>query len=336
MRKYEDTWVVDRTMFEYVNQVSISVSLSSSMLGPINLTDSQLQGGCSCCGVTHTIMNLADFASKCSDWGADNKTSSCLIEDVGTYKGGIVETDDENKEQFSPWPMFIHEEILTERARLRMAMKADMNKYKGFVDAHMKGFINWWSRLGENAKARIFQLPAEEVLSYFRVQTKVKGSYEILLCAILEQIRHFQETGYTDGRVAAELYFEKNLVHQRDSFVLDSQYIANDAGDTNFFEMLKILGGPKLLPVRTTRNPNEKSEAEAEQAKSESNVQSFRSDRRLVRLVRSFYLYSPSLSITHSFFLSLMQVMFRIFADMAMRKYTREVVNAESNNKMDL
>ncbi|KAG3217101.1 hypothetical protein PC129_g12050 [Phytophthora cactorum] len=257
MRKYEDTWVVDRTMFEYVNQ-----------------------GGCSCCGVTHTIMNLADFASKCSDW----------------------ETDDENKEQFSPWPMFIHEEILTERARLRMAMKADMNKYRGFVDAHMKGFINWWSRLGENAKARMFQLPAEEVLSYFRVQTKVKGSYEILLCAILEQIRHFQETGYTDGRVAAELYFEKNLV-----------YIANDAGDTNFFEMLKILGGPKLLPVRTTRNPNEKSEAEAEQAKSESNVQSFRSDRRLVRLV-----------------------MFRIFADMAMRKYTREVVNAESNNKMDL
>ncbi|ETL89810.1 hypothetical protein, variant 1 [Phytophthora nicotianae] len=268
MRKYEDTWVVDRTMFEYVNQ-----------------------GGCSCCGVTHTIMNLADFASKCSDW----------------------ETDDENKEQFSPWPMFIHEEILTERARLRMAMKADMNKYKDFVETHMKGFIDWWSRLGENTKARIFQLPSEEVLSYFRIQTKVKGSYEILLCAILEQIRHFQETGYTDGRVAAELFFEKNLVHQRDSFVLDSQYIANEAGDKNFFEMLTILGGPKLLPVRTARNPNEKNEAEAEQAKSESNVQSFRSDRRLVRLV-----------------------MFRVFADMAIRKYTREVVNAESNNKMDV
>ncbi|OWZ04023.1 hypothetical protein PHMEG_00024154 [Phytophthora megakarya] len=266
MRKYEDTWVVDRTMFEYVNQ-----------------------GGCSCCGVTHTIMNFADFASKCSDW----------------------ESDDEKKEHYSPWPMFIHEEILTERARLRMAMKADMNKYKDFVDTHMKGFMAWWSRLGENAKTRIFQLPVDEVLSYFRVQTKVKGSYEILLCAILEQIRHFNETGYSDGRVAAELFFEKNL-HQRESFVLDSQYIGMEAGDMNFFEMMKILGGPKLLPVRTTRNPNEKSEAEAEQAKSESNVQSFRSDRRLVRLV-----------------------MFRIFADMAMRKYMREVVNADSNNTTD-
>ncbi|KAL4171728.1 hypothetical protein KRP22_009818 [Phytophthora ramorum] len=264
MKKYEDTWVVDRTMFEYVNQ-----------------------GGCSCCGVTHTIMNMAEFASKCSDW----------------------ETDDEKKEQFSPWPTFIHEEILTERARLRMAMKADMKKYKEFVDEHLKGFMAWWSRLGENAKARIFQLPDDEVLSYFRVHTKVKGSYEILLCAILEQIRHFQDTGYTDGRVAAELFFEKNLVHQRESFVLDPQYVVMEAGDTNFFEMLKILGGPKLLPVRTTRNANEKSEAESEQTKSENNVQSFRSDRRLARLV-----------------------MFRIFADMAIRKYKREVVNADLNN----
>jgi hypothetical protein len=25
MRKYEDTWVVDRTMFEYVNQVAIDL-----------------------------------------------------------------------------------------------------------------------------------------------------------------------------------------------------------------------------------------------------------------------------------------------------------------------
>jgi hypothetical protein len=83
-----------------------------------------------------------------------------------------------------------------------------------------------------------------------------------------------------------------------------------EAGERNIFDMLKILGGPKLLPVRmsklshlqqwclwrpcwlmdellTGRNPNEKSEAEEEQAKSESNVQSFRSDRRLVRLVRA-------------------------------------------------
>uniref|UniRef100_H3GET7 Uncharacterized protein n=1 Tax=Phytophthora ramorum TaxID=164328 RepID=H3GET7_PHYRM len=253
MKKYEDTWVVDRTMFEYVNQ-----------------------GGCSCCGVTHTIMNLAEFASKCSDWGMNFCTLQFMVVVVLIGGDTLAETDDEKKEQFSPWPTFIHEEILTERARLRMAMKADMKKYKEFVDEHLKGFMAWWSRLGENAKARIFQLPDDEVLSYFRVHTKVKGSYEI---------------------------------HQRESFVLDPQYVVMEAGDTNFFEMLKILGGPKLLPVRTTRNANEKSEAESEQTKSENNVQSFRSDRRLARLV-----------------------MFRIFADMAIRKYKREVVNADLNN----
>ncbi|KAF4323967.1 hypothetical protein BBO99_00002371 [Phytophthora kernoviae] len=242
MRKYEDCWVVDRTMFEYVNQVS--------------------------------------------------------------------ETDDEKKEQYSPWPTFIHEEILTERARLRVAMKAEMSKYKSFVDTHMKSFMAWWSRLGENAKTRLFQLPGDEVINYFRGHVKVKGSYEILLCAVMEQIRHFQDTGYTDGRVGAELFFEKNLLHKRESFVLDSQYLAMEVGDTNFFEMLQILAGPKLLPVRMTRDQNEKSEAEAEQAKSVSNVQSFRSDRRLVRLV-----------------------ICRIFADMAIRKYMREVVNADGTTQ---
>ncbi|RLN50497.1 hypothetical protein BBJ28_00019677 [Nothophytophthora sp. Chile5] len=118
MRKYEDCWVVDRTMFEYVNQVSGYIALPSA-------------------SDTH------------------------------------LDTDDEKKEQFSPWPTFIHEEILTERARLRMAMKASMNKYTSFEDTHMKGFMAWWTRLGENAKAsRLFQLPSDEILNYFHAEMK--------------------------------------------------------------------------------------------------------------------------------------------------------------------
>ncbi|RLN92450.1 hypothetical protein BBJ28_00011525 [Nothophytophthora sp. Chile5] len=187
MRKYEDCWVVDRTMFEYVNQISPT-----------------------------------------------------------SVRTG---TDDEKKEQFSPWPTFIHEEILTERARLRMAMKASMSKYKSFEDTHMKGFMAWWTRLGENAKARLFQLPSDEVLNYFHAEVKVKGSYEILVL---------------------------------------------------------LLTTSSLFPF-TARDPNEKGEAEAEQAKSENNVQSFRSDRRLVRLA-----------------------ILRVFTDMAIRKYLREVVNSDS------
>lgn len=64
------------------------------------------------------------------------------------------ETDDEKKEKMSPWPSFIHEEILTERARLRVAMKDDMKRYKAFVDTHMGSFTEWWKRLDESGKLR--------------------------------------------------------------------------------------------------------------------------------------------------------------------------------------
>lgn len=65
-----------------------------------------------------------------------------------------IETDDERKESLSPWPPFIHSEILAERARLRVAMKSDMKKYKEFTDDHLKGFREWWKRLDETGKSR--------------------------------------------------------------------------------------------------------------------------------------------------------------------------------------
>ncbi|KAF1317741.1 hypothetical protein FI667_g14540, partial [Globisporangium splendens] len=227
-------------------------------------------------------MDLASFAEKCSDW----------------------ETDDEKKEQFSPWPSFIHEEILTERARLRVAMKDDMKSYKRFIDTHLAGFSEWWKRLDETGKTRVFQMTDEEVMDFFRIHARVKGSYDVVLCAIMKQVKHFAETGYRDGRINAEMYFEQFLQYRRGVFLMDFKYINSPEGAANFIQMLQVLGGPKLLPVRQTRDPREKTEAEAEQAKSEANVQSFRSDRRLVRLV-----------------------IFRKFADIAIRKYMREVVN---------
>lgn len=57
----------------------------------------------------------------------------------------------------------------------------------------------------------MFQLPDEEVMTFFRVQARVKGSYEIVLCAIMKQVKHFRETGYRDGRIGAEMFFEKSL-----------------------------------------------------------------------------------------------------------------------------
>lgn len=48
-------------------------------------------------------------------------------------------------------------------------------------------------------------------MDFFRLHARVKGSYEIVLCAIMKQVKHFHETGYRDGRIATELYFEQAL-----------------------------------------------------------------------------------------------------------------------------
>lgn len=57
----------------------------------------------------------------------------------------------------------------------------------------------------------MFQLSDEDVLAFFRLQARVKGSYDIVLCAVMKQVKHFQETGYRDGRISPEIFFEKAL-----------------------------------------------------------------------------------------------------------------------------
>jgi len=49
MGRYSDDWVVDRTMFEYVNQ-----------------------GSCTCCGISHMGMNMMEFMQACSDLETDD------------------------------------------------------------------------------------------------------------------------------------------------------------------------------------------------------------------------------------------------------------------------
>lgn len=65
--------------------------------------------------------------------------------------------------------------------------------------------------INDECEHSVFQLPDEEVMTFFRVQARVKGSYEIVLCAIMKQVKHFQETGYRDGRIGTEMVFEKAL-----------------------------------------------------------------------------------------------------------------------------
>lgn len=42
------------------------------------------------------------------------------------------------------------------------------------------------------------------------------------------------------------------MKYRRGVFVVDPKYMTSTEGATNFFDMIKVLGGPKLLPVRSS------------------------------------------------------------------------------------
>lgn len=236
MKRFQDCWVVDRTMFEYVSQ-----------------------GGCSCCGISHTLMNLSQLTQDISDW----------------------ETDDEKKERNSPWPDAIHEDVLTERSRVRIEMKEEMSEYQHFFEEHEEAFAAWWKSLSIPSKLRLLQIEDSEIMNYFKMHLKVKGSYEIVLNAVLEQVERFNETGYIDGRNEVELLFEENLKFRKGVFSIETSFLSKD---DQFLALLHLLGGPKLLPLRTEGEPLSPSSRKSDQPE-DADVQSFRSDRRIVRLV---------------------------------------------------
>ncbi|OQR87353.1 hypothetical protein ACHHYP_09086 [Achlya hypogyna] len=214
---FQDAWVVDKTMFEYVSQ-----------------------GGCSCCGLTTAMMNFAALADLCSDW----------------------ETDDEERESFSPWPTFIHEDVQTQRALIRLRLKAHMPAYTTFWADYGDAFSQWWDAQAPTTKYRLFQLQDADVKSYVHTHGDVHGPYSIVLATVTEQIKQFDQTGYSDGRVPAELAFERHLRFEKGAFTLDAAYLASTDPTSNFCALVQHLGGPRLLPSH-----------------------SFRSDRRVVRIV---------------------------------------------------
>lgn len=96
--RYMDSWVVDRVMFEFVNQ-----------------------GGCSCCGLTHGGMEMSEFMAMCSDvetddgkteklspwpkfmveevWADRVKFRRILKQGIGRYK----ELNEKYRSEFASW-----------------------------------------------------------------------------------------------------------------------------------------------------------------------------------------------------------------------------------------
>ncbi|ETV78204.1 hypothetical protein, variant 1 [Aphanomyces astaci] len=271
---FQDAWVVDKTMFDYVSQ----------------------GGGCACCGITNAMMNWDKF-QQCSDW----------------------DTDDEHRELFSPWPTFIHEDVQTQRCIIRASMKQQLSSYASFRATHGDSFKSWLAALPLSAKQRAFQVPESEVLHYVAAHDcNVHGPYGIVLNAVTDQIKQFHATNYLDGRHPAEIYLEKHLHYEKGAFTVSSTFMASAEP---FLSCLSYLGGPRLFP--TPPNPPDEEDGgntttpstleppvKGSTSTVDHVVQSFRSDRRLLRLV-----------------------IVRSFADILRRKYLRDVVHNLDENQ---
>ncbi|KDO20849.1 hypothetical protein SPRG_14080 [Saprolegnia parasitica CBS 223.65] len=237
------------------------------------------KGGCSCCGISSAMINFAALDAPCSDW----------------------ETDDEDREMFSPWPTFIHEDVQKQRVMIRHRLKQHLPLYASFWAEHGAAFATWWTQLTAATKFRLFQLPEADVTAYVHSHADVHGPYGIVLATVTEQIKHFSVTGYVDGRTVAEVAFERHLQFEKSAFTLAPSYLALPANaPTGFCALLQhFLAGPRLLPASTDETSGDNNDS-ATTSRAPDAVQSFRSDRRVVRLVLA-----------------------RLLADVVMAKYER-------------
>ena len=252
MPRFSDQWLIDRTLFDYV------------------------QGGsCACCSFNFLPNGTADLIQGMSEFETD--AANAEVSDLAKL----------------PWPSNMKDQVWMERVRLRQHCKKTMKEYAQFWKEHGAAYEAWFYELPKTKLRRWFQLPRTEVMEQLQQQKfHIHASFGTVLCAVTEQVAHFELTTYPpDGRGDAEIGFEEILAFdRRGGFTLRDD---TDGTRRKWLVRHKALGGPKLLErnAKKSRNGDDDSDDEGGPDEPESpserpsDVPSFRSDRRVVRLL---------------------------------------------------
>jgi hypothetical protein len=133
---------------------------------------------------------------------------------------------------------------------------------------------------------RLLQVPRSEIMEVVNKKYNIHSAFGVVLSTVIEQVAHFNLSEYPDdGRGEIELDFEKHLRYdRRGGFVLLGDEGANVADV--WWKRMESLAGPKLLD-RGQAVSDDADEDEVPKAK--STIPSFRSDRRIVRLLIARY-----------------------------------------------
>lgn len=261
--KYKDEWVVDRTMFEFVNG-----------------------SGCACCGMTNLFLpgGLKGMIESISDLETDAASAELKAAER------------------SPWPPNLRDDVWANRVRLRHKMKKEMKDYEDFFLKNDRSKVESWCRedVGTDKLAKIFQLPRSEIAEIIKTKYGIHFGFSTVLNAVTEQVAHFKKTKYeTDGRCPEEIAFEKTLVFSRmTGFTLPIKTSSPpDDPLTIFLNFMVTLGGPKLLTRGPSKSANENDETGADDPADDpyddspvgKTGPSFRADRRIIRLLIGRY-----------------------------------------------
>jgi len=260
MPRFNDQWLIDRTLFDYV------------------------QGGtCACCSFNLFLPN----------------GTAGLIESMSEFETDAAKAEVSALDRL-PWPPDMKDQVWMERVRLRQFCKKSMKTYKKFWDTHGEDYEVWFYQLSKQQLRRWFQLPRTEIMERLQQQKfHLHASFGTVLCAVTEQVAHFEMTHYpVDGRGEAETGFEEILAFdRRGGFTLKDD---SKETRRKWLIRHKALGGPKLLERNEKKTAIDKSsdsddedddgdaddaiERDPSQAdNTDCSVPSFRSDRRIVR-----------------------------------------------------
>jgi len=287
MPRFTDSWVLEKIMFIYLQGGSDCICCIAP---PLSLFSPEKDP------VESTIRSMADLHPD---------EIECELRALRT----------------SPWDEEMKDQVWGDRSMLRFRMKKEMGGYRRFLEgvvADSRGKdettpleVDAVSVLSDFCKNHVsmrelyqlFQVSREELVDTLKNKYKICSFYTIVFCTVAEQMENFDVTGCgddapswgdnddshdTDERDDSELEFEKDLKFDKTGrgFCInvvnnmaknddgnDDQCTVNDPVLLRFLQRMVSLAGPTLLARASFAGG------------SRGNSHSFRSDRRVIRLI---------------------------------------------------
>lgn len=297
MPRFSDQWVVDKVMFDYVNG-----------------------GECTCCGFAHIFnpQGLEGMINAMSDLETD-----AAAKELNAAKASPWPSDMRDhiwsdrlllrfrmKKEMKRYRSFLKEIVLIDSGRQICEDDVDV---KDAIPILHKFCTN---DLPAKKLREVFQMPRSELTEVLKSRYKICSAYAVLFCSVVEQLANFKVTKYpidarsNSGADNEEVLFENELKYVKigPGFTLNvvTKNPSDNCGDGGlsinddvllvFLNRVVSLAGPTLLARagKVHRDDDDDDDDDVDRdnpvgSETENNVTSFRSDRRVARLLIARY-----------------------------------------------